>query len=154
MKKIIILLITLTVATKLCSQAIFIGPTIHYNFGSEKRYFSYGIEASVWVNDQIDVMFSNPFPPYGFDLGYEWSKGEKYIYSEFQIGVPEIGTSHGIVMQWTNETPKKFGYQGSVWCAFFVGADARIRIFKDEKIFAPGIFAKVPVCYNNKPFFW
>jgi hypothetical protein len=152
-QKLFFLLITLGIATKIYSQAIFIGPTIHYNFGSEKRWFSYGIEASLWVNDQIDVINPNPYPPYGFDIGYEWGNGERLIYSEFQVGVPVIGTSHGIVMQWSNATPKKFGYQGSLWCAFFAGVDARIRIFKNEKIFAPGIFGKVPVYYYDDPIF-
>jgi hypothetical protein len=148
MRKIFLLPI-LFISINLMSQAIFIGPMVHYNFGAEKKYFSYGIEASVWYQSNIPN-----FPLYGLDFGYEFDKTSKRVYSELQIGIPSFGISNGVVMEWSKDQPKAFGYQGSIWFAVIGGVDFRYRNINNSKTYAPGVFGKGPVYLDGRDFYF
>jgi hypothetical protein len=141
-------ILSIGVGVNMNSQAVFIGPMIHYNFGGGTRTFSYGVEASYWTNLYYDQRIEETGPPWGFDIGFEFGKNKKSFYSEIQVG-SVFGISNGVIMLWSKEAPFKLGYQGSAWFVFFGGADARVRIFKDEKIYSPGIMVKLPLYFLN-----
>ena len=97
------LLLIFSFQANIFSQALFVGPMLHYNFGAEKNYFSYGIEASLWYQ-------SNHYrrPLYGIDFGYEFNETSKRLYSEIQLMAMFAGISNGIVMEWGKDQTRTF----------------------------------------------
>jgi hypothetical protein len=137
--KIKVLIILLILSVRLYSQFIFLGPMAHYNFGTGKGHFSYGLEASCWV-----------LPIAGFDAGFEYEKDKFRIYSEGQYGFIG-GVAAGYVREFYKDGTSSGGFQGSVWGAFFGGLDFRVRDINGDKYYAPGIFAKYPLYHPPDP---
>lgn len=116
---------------------LFVGPKFNFNLGNGEHHFSGGLEVSAWTLSNVNL------PPYGADFGFEFEKEKCRIYTELQTGAL-LGLSAGPVLELTREE-KKLGFQGSLWGAFFLGADMRYRRINSTNYFAPGFFFKVPV---------
>lgn len=117
----------------------FVGPTLHYNIGNNEKKFSFGIEGSAWlINSDLPL-------PLGADLGVEFEKKKVRFYSEIQTGAL-LGLALGPVLEIEDSNPR-FGFQTSVWGAFFLGLNFRYRSINSSHYFSPGMFFKVPLNY-------
>ncbi len=138
MKKILIIFVLVSfnsIAQSGSSSYVFVGPMLHYNIGNKENKFSFGLEASYWIQPHT----SNT--SFGADFGIEREFGTKKnrIYSEAQIGYI-LGASLGPVLEIQNKK-STLGIQGSAWCTLGVGIDLRLRS-TDSNYFAPGIMLK------------
>lgn len=115
-----------------------IGPMLHVNFGEEKPSVSFAMEVAYWNVDNV---------PYSVDFGLEFDRKKKRrIYSELQTGIGVAGVSVGPVVQYFKGGGEaKLGLQGTAWINYYVGADYRMRFFKNEVARAVGTYAKMPV---------
>lgn len=139
MKKLIfiIILFVLKCNTVLQSQTVWtIGPMIHYNFGGEKRHFSWAVELAYWNIKNV---------PYSFDGGLEFSKKRFRIYGEVQTGIGVTGVACGPVLE-INKAERKahIGIQASVWANYFLGFDYRYRRIDKTNFNCIGTYLKVP----------
>ena len=122
------------------SQAVFIGPMIHYNIENNTRgHFSYGIEASYWADVSLLV-------PTSIDFGIEYGNKKTRIYSEVQGILFVLGYAAGYVREFTSLTESTGGFQGSAWVALLGGFNLRYRhMGKNKNTLAPGFFGKYPL---------
>ncbi|MFN3402775.1 MAG: hypothetical protein ACK40G_01690 [Cytophagaceae bacterium] len=137
MKKILILILGICLATEGYSQAVYtIGPMLHFNFGESKRpTVSFAIEGAYWNIKSF---------PYSFDVGLEWERGKFRIYSEAQTGIGLMGVSSGPFLEFSS-APVKLGLQMSAWANYFWGFDFRYRINSGKNVISPGTYVKLPV---------
>jgi hypothetical protein len=134
-----ILITTILFIQELSSQFVFVGPMVHWRFGSTvEKQIDYGLEASFWEDD-VQV---------GVDLGVDFSKNKFRVYSELEPSLIIIGLSGGMVVEFSKNEMSKLGFQGSVWAACFAGVDYRFRILNGENIRMFGLFAKAPVQFH------
>ena len=133
----ILALFLLSFNLKTFGQSVWtIGPMIHYNFGGEKRHFSWAVEVAYWNIKNI---------PYSFDGAIEFSKKRIRIYSEVQTGVGAAGVSLGPVLEINKEEHKAhLGFQTTVWANYFLGLDYRYRRIDKTNFHCIGTYAKVP----------
>ena len=126
------------------SQAVFIGPMIHYNIENNTRgHFSYGIEASYWAKE-VPLLV-----PASIDFGIEYGNKKTRIYSEVQGIFFVLGYAAGYVREFTSLTESTGGFQGSGWVALLGGFNLRYRhMGKNKNTLAPGIFVKYPLLYD------
>jgi len=143
-KTILIIAISIITLKTFAQNAIFIGPTFHWNLSNSQ--FSWGVEASYWNFNNSMFNFSNLN---GFDIGFEKSERKFRIYSEYQLGLKGIlGLSAGIIEEFSRFEKPKTGIQGSIWGSIFLGGDLRYRYFIDDHYFNPGLFLKIPIKLN------
>lgn len=139
MKRIIVftLLITLNFNFKTFGQSFWtIGPMFHYNFGGEKRHFSFAIETAYWNIKNV---------PYSIDGGLEFGKKRFRLYSEVQTGIGVFGISCGPALEInTAEGKAHLGFQTTIWGNYFLGFDYRFRKIDKTKFHCIGIYGKVP----------
>lgn len=138
MKKIIaILLFFFCYNLKYFGQSVWtIGPFLHYNFGGEKRHFSWALEIAYWNIKNV---------PYSIDGGIEFGKKRVRLYSEVQTGIGVTGVSIGPVLE-INKIEKKvrLGYQTTLWINYFIGLDYRYRRIDKTNFNCIGTYAKLP----------
>lgn len=146
MKKIFSLLTFLLLSNAAFSQMLLVGPTIHYNIGGGLKNISWGIECSYWQWDDLPLEYMLPV---GLDIGFEFQKSKKRVYSEIQTG-SVLGASCGYAYEW-GENYHAGGIQASIWAAIFVGIELRYRRVDKSDIFAPGVFAKYPIWARYPP---
>ena len=144
MKKVIVLLIlfTLSFKVKTFGQEVWtIGPMLHYNFGGEKRHFSWAIELAYWNIKNV---------PYSVDAGIEFSKKRIRLYGEVQTGIGVTGISIGPVLE-INKAERKahLGYQTTFWLNYFIGVDYRYRRIDKTNFNCVGTYGKLPVATKN-----
>ena len=144
MKKVIVLLIlfTLCFKVKTFGQEVWtIGPMLHYNFGGEKRHFSWAIELAYWNIKNV---------PYSVDGGIEFSKKRIRLYGEAQTGIGVTGISIGPVLE-INKAERKahLGYQTTFWLNYFIGVDYRYRRIDKTSFNCVGTYGKLPVATKN-----
>lgn len=114
-----------------------VGPMLHLNFGREKPTVSFAIEAAYWNVKNV---------PYSVDFGIEFDRRKTTrFYSELQTGIGVAGISVGPVFQVGGGDGAKLGLQGTAWVNYYIGADYRMRFFRDKKHRAVGLYAKLPV---------
>jgi hypothetical protein len=123
------------------SPVFFVGPMFHYNIGGENNRFSFSLEGSAWVTNS-----NLPLPP-SVNLGIEFERKKVRVYSELQTGAL-LGLSLGPVIEFSENDPM-FGFQSSIWAAFFTGFDMRYRRINKTNIYAPGFFIKAPILFDN-----
>jgi hypothetical protein len=124
------------------------GPAIHYNIGSKQNYFSFSFEFSVWKfkkSESWDLFFPDSISgPYnGINIGFEYSRLYKRIYSEVQMAAPFFGLSLGPVAEKAGKKDFGFGIQGSAWGCIIGGIDLRYRYVNQKNSFCPGIMLKI-----------
>jgi hypothetical protein len=144
MKKIIFLLVlfTLNFNLKTFGQEVWmIGPMLHYNFGGEKRHFSWAIELAYWNIKNV---------PYSIDGGIEFSRKRTRLYSEVQTGLGFTGISVGPVLEFNKEEHKAhLGYQTTLWLNYFIGVDFRYRRIDKTNFKCVGLYGKLPVATKD-----
>lgn len=136
-KAIITLCYLLSLNFKTLGQEVWtIGPMLHYNFGGEKRHFSWAIELAYWNIKNI---------PYSLDGGIEFSKKRIRLYSEVQTGIGVTGVSVGPVLE-INKVERKvhLGYQTTFWLNYFIGLDYRYRRIDKTNFNCVGTYGKIP----------
>ncbi|MBA4241589.1 MAG: hypothetical protein C0448_12750 [Sphingobacteriaceae bacterium] len=136
-KAIIILCYLLSLNFKTFGQEVWtIGPMLHYNFGGEKRHFSWAIELAYWNIKNV---------PYSLDGGVEFSKKRIRLYSEVQTGIGVTGVSVGPVLE-INKVERKvhLGYQTTFWLNYFIGLDYRYRRIDKTNFNCIGTYGKIP----------
>lgn len=113
-----------------------IGPMFHYNFGGEKRHFSFAIETAYWNIKNF---------PYSIDGGIEFGKKRVRLYSEVQTGIGVTGIAAGPVLE-INKAERKvrLGIQSSVWLNYFIGLDYRYRRIDKTNFYCVGTYGKIP----------
>jgi hypothetical protein len=139
MKKIILLLMLFTLSFNFNTfgQEVWtIGPMLHYNFGGEKRHFSWAIELAYWNVKNV---------PYSIDGGIEFSKKRIRLYSEVQTGIAVTGLSVGPVLE-INKAEHKvhLGFQTTFWVNYFIGVDYRYRRIDKTNFNCVGTYGKLP----------
>lgn len=113
-----------------------IGPMFHYNFGGEKRHFSFAIETAYW---NLKHFY------YSIDGGLEFGKKRIRLYSEAQTGIGLVGVGCGPVLEInTAEGKAHLGLQTTIWANYYVGLDYRYRRIDKTNFNCIGIYAKVP----------
>jgi hypothetical protein len=118
-----------------------VGPMLHVNFGGEKRTVSFAMEVAYWNITGF---------PYSVDFGIEFDRGKKTrFYSELQTGIGVAGVSAGPVFQVGGGDGAKLGLQGTAWINYYIGADYRMRFFRDQKHHGFGLYAKLPVATSG-----
>jgi hypothetical protein len=139
MKKIILLLILFTFSFnfKTSGQELWtMGPMLHYNFGGEKRHFSWGMELAYWNVKHF---------PYSMDAGIEFSRKRTRFYSEIQTGIGFTGLSLGPVLEINKvEHEAHLGFQATLWANYFIGADYRYRRIDKTNFNCIGTYGKLP----------
>jgi len=139
MKRILLILVlfTLSFSFKTLAQSVWtIGPMLHYNFGGEKRHFSFAVELAYWNIKNV---------PYSIDGGIEFSKKRFRLYSEVQTGVGVAGISLGPVFEFNKvEREAHLGFQATGWVNYFVGLDYRYRRIDKTNFHCVGTYAKLP----------
>jgi hypothetical protein len=137
-KKILLLLLfKLGFSLKTLGQEVWtIGPMLHYNFGGEKRHFSWAIELAYWNVKNV---------PYSIDGGIEFSKKRTRFYSEVQTGIGVAGLSVGPVLE-INKVERKvhLGIQTTFWMNYFIGVDYRYRRIDKTHFNCAGAYGKLP----------
>lgn len=139
LRKILIITLVLFVGNlgALAQEIWTIGPMLHVNFGKEKPTVSLAVEAAYWNVARL---------PYSVDFGIEFDRRKTTrFYSELQTGIGVAGISAGPVLQVGGGNGAKLGLQGTAWINYYVGADFRMRFFRDEKHRSVGLYAKLPV---------
>lgn len=144
MKRIVLLLVVLTInfQFKMLSQTVWtIGPMLHYNFGGEKRHFSWAVELAYWNVKNV---------PYSIDGGIEFNKKRTRLYCEVQTGIGVTGVSVGPVIEYNKEEHKlRAGYQMTLWMNYFLGFDYRYRRIDKTHFNCIGTYAKLPVATKD-----
>lgn len=113
-----------------------IGPMLHYNFGGEKRHFSWAIELAYWNVKNV---------PYSIDGGIEFSKKRIRLYSEVQTGIGVTGLSVGPVLEINKAEHKAhLGFQTTFWVNYFIGVDYRYRRIDKTNFNCIGTYGKLP----------
>lgn len=139
MKRLIVLSVffLLSFSFKTFSQEVWtIGPMLHYNFGGEKRHFSWAVELAYWNIKNV---------PYSFDAGIEFGKKRVRIYGEAQTGIGVTGLSVGPVLEINKAEHKAhLGFQTTFWVNYFVGVDYRYRRIDKTNFNCIGTYAKLP----------
>jgi hypothetical protein len=139
MKKVILLLILLKLSFNLNAfgqKVWMIGPMLHYNFGGEKRHFSWAIEIAYWNVKNA---------PYSIDGGIEFSKKRTRFYSEVQTGIGITGLSVGPVLEINKaEHNAHLGFQTTFWLNYFIGVDYRYRRIDKNNFNCIGTYGKLP----------
>ncbi len=136
-KIILIIICFLSLNLKTIGQSIWtIGPMIHYNFGGEKRHFSWAIEVAYWNIKNI---------PISIDGGVEFSKKRIRLYSEAQTGIGVTGLSIGPVLE-INKIERKvhLGIQTTFWLNYYIGLDYRYRRIDKTNFNCVGTYGKIP----------
>ncbi len=144
MKKIVFILVLITIShnTKIFGQSVWtIGPMFHYNFGGEKRHFSFAIETAYWNIKNF---------PYSIDGGIEFGKKRVRFYSEIQTGIGITGIAFGPVLE-INKTERKahLGLQTTLWMNYFIGLDYRYRRIDKTNFYCVGTYGKLPFSTKN-----
>ncbi len=136
-KAIIILYYLLSLNFKTFGQEVWtIGPMLHYNFGGEKRHFSWAIELAYWNIKNV---------PYSIDGGIEFSKKRIRLYSEVQTGIGVTGVSVGPVLEINKvERNVHLGFQTTLWLNYFIGLDYRYRRIDKTNFNCIGAYGKIP----------
>ena len=125
---------------------------MHVYFGNTKPKITFGIEASIYF------FWIRPIESAGsIDMGWETGKDVTVLYTEIQAARSTpidndliamfSGISMGIFKKWEkkdNEKHNLVGFQMTLWGAYFLGADLRIRLSKEHFSGGPGIFFKHP----------
>lgn len=139
MKRLILLssIFILSFSFKAFAQEVWtIGPMLHYNFGGEKRHFSWAVELAYWNIKNV---------PYSFDAGIEFGKKRVRIYGEAQTGIGVTGLSVGPVLEINKAEHKAhLGFQTTLWVNYFVGVDYRYRRIDKTNFNCIGTYAKLP----------
>ncbi|MBN8695731.1 MAG: hypothetical protein J0L87_04305 [Bacteroidetes bacterium] len=136
-KTILFSIIILSISSKMLGQSVWtIGPMFHYNFGGEKRHFSFAIETAYWNIKNF---------PYSIDAGIEFGKKRVRLYSELQTGFGIAGISAGPVLE-INKAERKahLGIQSTVWMNYFIGLDYRYRRIDKTNFYCVGTYGKIP----------
>lgn len=136
-RTIIICAMIFSLNNKINAQSLWtIGPMFHYNFGGEKRHFSFAIETAYWN-------LKNFY--YSIDGGIEFGKKRIRFYSEAQTGVGVVGISCGPVLEINRAEGKvRLGVQSTVWANYFIGLDYRYRRIDKTNFHCIGLYGKVP----------
>jgi hypothetical protein len=144
MKRIIlfIFLLVFSFGFKAVGQMVWtIGPMLHYNFGGEKRHFSFAMELAYWNIKNV---------PYSIDGGIEFSKKRLRFYGELQTGIGFTGISCGPVLE-INKVERKvhLGFQSTFWLNYFIGLDYRYRRIDKTNFACVGTYAKLPLATKD-----
>lgn len=116
--------------------AFSIGPMLHLNIGEKPNRPSFGIEAAYWNLEKF---------PAGIDMGMEFQKGARRFYLEGQIGIGLLGLAFGPVFEKKKDDVIRLGFQSNIWANYFAGVNFRWRRVNNQKTFAPGLYAKLPL---------
>jgi hypothetical protein len=117
------------------------GPMLHYNFGGEKRHFSWAFELAYWNVKSF---------PYSIDGGIEFSKKRTRLYGEVQTGIGITGLSVGPVLEYNKEERKlRLGYQTTFWMNYYIGLDYRYRRIDKTSFNCIGVYGKLPIATKD-----
>lgn len=138
----VLLVLTLNIHFRASSQTVWtFGPMLHYNFGVEKRHFSWALELAYWNIKNV---------PYSFDGGIEFSKKRTRLYCEVQTGIGFTGVSAGPVIEYNKEERKlRAGYQMTLWMNYFLGFDYRYRRIDKTHFNCIGTYGKLPIATKD-----
>jgi hypothetical protein len=116
--------------------AISFGPMLHLNIGEKPNRLSFGLEAAYWNLQKF---------PAGIDVGVDFQKGVKRFYFEGQVGIGLAGVAAGPVFETKKNDVTRLGWQTNIRANYFAGVNLRWRRVNEQKTFAPGLYAKIPI---------
>lgn len=129
----------------LSSAMITIGPMVNFYFGKQTR-ITYTIEGAYWFVEHVNP-YDIGLPPIGIDLGFEFGKNYKTIYTELETGIGTFGMGIGPCLLMIDDKTY-FAPQLTTWANMYVGAGYRLRRFNSN--LNHGVTAYGKILLDNK----